>query len=56
MMTDSTTFLYIKKQVEKVESSGFGEVSIKIKNGAVYRVVSSVDSLFDKPHLDKCSK
>ena len=33
----------IKEKVEKIESHGFGEVTIKIKNGYIWRVIATED-------------
>ncbi len=47
-MADVHTLKMIEAKIELVESEGFGEVNIKIKNGAVYRVINSVDTLVEK--------
>ncbi len=47
-MADVHTLAMIQKRIESVESEGFGEVNIKIKNGAVYRVINSVDTYVDQ--------
>jgi hypothetical protein len=38
----------IKNKIKDVESEGFGEVVIKIKNGAVCRILKTDDELIDK--------
>jgi len=45
---DTKTLEFIKEEIEKIEAHGHGEVIIKIKNGFVYRVISSLDYLLDK--------
>ena len=37
----------VKEEIEKIESQGHGEVTIKIKNGYVWRVLSTKDNLID---------
>ncbi len=37
----------VKQKVELVESQGFGEVTIKIKNGMVYRVLQTIDTIIE---------
>jgi len=42
------TIKLIEEKIKLVKAEGFGEVIIKIKNGAIYRIVSTVDELLDK--------
>ena len=42
------TIELIKEKVEKVEVVGHGEVVIKIKNGYVWRILSTLDELVSK--------
>ncbi|KKN29346.1 hypothetical protein LCGC14_0845070 [marine sediment metagenome] len=51
-MTDAHTMTMIQNKIEIVEAEGFGEVNIKIKNGAVYLVTKS-DSTYIENKLDK---
>ena len=44
----------IDRRLQVVKSeSGFGEVIIKIKNGVAYRVLHTVDTIWDEEELDK---
>ena len=45
---NTKTLEFIKKEIEKIETHGHGEVVIKIKNGFTYRVIPSFDYLLDK--------
>ena len=38
----------IEEKVNLVEAEHFGEVIIKVKNGVVYRIISTVDEIVDK--------
>lgn len=53
---DDHTRAMIEHKIELVEAAGFGEVNIKIKNGAVYRVINSVDTLVDQNCSEKLDK
>ena len=44
-MLDTATIKLIEEKIKLVEAQGFGEVIIKIKNGRVYRVISSIDTI-----------
>ena len=46
---DTETLEFIKKEIEAIEKKPkHGEVTVKIKNGFVYRVIPSPDYLLDK--------
>ena len=45
---ETTTLQLIEEEIKTVEAQGFGEVIVKIKNGAVYRVIHTVDKILDK--------
>uniref|UniRef100_A0A6M3KND4 Uncharacterized protein n=1 Tax=viral metagenome TaxID=1070528 RepID=A0A6M3KND4_9ZZZZ len=55
-MADSTTIKLIEEKIKLVEAAGFGEVIVKVKNGAAYRVVVSDDILLEHGRLDKKSQ
>jgi len=44
-MPDTATIKLIEEKLKLVEAQGFGEVIIKIKNGSVWRIISSFDIL-----------
>ena len=44
---DTVTAKLIKEKVEIVEAEGFGEVIIKIQNGAVWRILHTIDKRLD---------
>ena len=48
-MPDTATIKLIEDKIKLVEAQGFGEVIIKIKNGRVYRVISSIDTIILQP-------
>jgi len=39
----------IAEKIKAVKESGFGEVRILIKNGAIYRIMATEDELVEKP-------
>lgn len=47
-MADNRTMAMIEQKIDLVEAEGFGEVNIKIKNGAVYLVTKSDSTYIDK--------
>ena len=51
---DDHTKAMIEHKIDLVEAEGFGEVNIKIKNGAVYLVTKSDQTYIEK--LDKQKK
>ena len=51
-MAETATIKLIEEKIKLVEAQGFGEITIKIKNGAVYRVIHSLDTLVERK-LDK---
>ena len=53
LMADTATMNFIKEKVELVEAHGFGEVTIKIRNGAVWRVLDTIDTILEKPDGSK---
>lgn len=52
-MAEIATIKLIEEKIKLVEAQGFGEVIIKIKNGAVWRVINSVDTLIGKDNSSK---
>ncbi len=52
-MADEHTMKMIEHKIDLVEAEGFGEIRIKIKNGAVYLVTKSDSEYIKKPELDK---
>ena len=45
---NSDTLTIIKQEIEKIEKSGFGEVTIKIQNGAVKVIQPTITILVPK--------
>ena len=45
----------IKRDCESIEKNGWGVVTIKIKNGEIYLIESTLSHLIEKP-LDNCVK
>ena len=45
LMAETATIKLIEEKIKLVEAQGFGEVIIKIKNGAVWRVLDTVDTI-----------
>jgi len=52
-MPTISTIKLIEDKIQLIENEGFGEIIIKVRNGIVWRVISSVDILLDKQPLDK---
>jgi len=52
-MLDTATIKLIEEKIKLVEAQGFGEVIIKVKNGAVYRIIPSFDILIEKADNSK---
>lgn len=44
-MADIITIKFIEDKIKFVEAEGFGEVTIKIKNGAIWRVINTIDTI-----------
>jgi hypothetical protein len=42
------TLATIRNKVESIKKTGFGEVRILIRNGAVYRILTTEDEAVDK--------
>lgn len=38
----------IKKKIQTIKKSGFGEVRILIKNGVIYRILNTEDELVEE--------
>lgn len=55
-MVDAHTMAMIEHKLDLVLAEGFGEVNIKIKNGAVYLVTKSDSEYIEKQKLDNTSK
>ncbi len=55
-MADEHTMKMIENLVDLVETAGFGEITIKVKNKAVYRALHTIDMYVEKPKLDKTDK
>lgn len=45
---NETTLGAIVEKIENVKKRGFGEVRIIIRNGAVYRILTTEDELIEK--------
>ncbi|KKN60872.1 hypothetical protein LCGC14_0527430 [marine sediment metagenome] len=52
-MTDTHTLKMIEHKIDLVEAEGFGEIRVKIRNGAVYQVIKSDSTYVEKERLDK---
>ena len=44
------TLKVIENEIAKIELAGFGEVTVKIKNGHIWRIVTTCDTLVIKEH------
>lgn len=53
---DTETLEFIKKEIEKIEAKGFGEVVVKVKNGYIFRLLVTEDTLFEGKILKKIDK
>ena len=47
-MNGKTVLEIVAQKIEKVSNIGFGEIRIVIRNGAVYRILSTEDELLEK--------
>jgi len=43
----------LREQIEEIETHGHGEVIVKVKNGYIYRIICSKDTLVESRVLTK---
>lgn len=46
-MPDTDTFNLIKEKLKAIEVHGYGEVTIKVRNGLVYRILQTEDTVIE---------
>jgi hypothetical protein len=51
-MADTTTIKLIEEKIKFVEAQGFGEVTVKVKNGYPWRLIVTCDTIIEEKPLE----